>query len=55
MSLIERAIAANRKNAKNHDPSLANKPAPKVAILTCMEPRLNELLEWLASNPPMRM
>jgi carbonic anhydrase len=47
MSLIERAIAANRKNAKNHDPSLANKPAPKVAILTCMDPRLNELLEWL--------
>jgi carbonic anhydrase len=46
MSLIERAIAANRKNAKKHDPSLANKPAPKVAILTCMDPRLNQLLEW---------
>ena len=51
MSLIERAIAANRKNAKNHDPSLANKPAPKVAILTCMDPRLNELLEWLDIKP----
>src|SRR3984885_411514 len=47
MSLIERAIAANRKRAAHHDPSLANKPAPKIAILTCMDPRLNELLEWL--------
>ncbi|MGA7523609.1 MAG: carbonic anhydrase [Acidobacteriaceae bacterium] len=47
MSLIERAIAANRRNAVHHDPSLANKPAPKVAILTCMDPRLNDLLQWL--------
>ena len=51
MSLIERAITANRKNAEHHDPSLANKPAPKVAILTCMDPRLNQLLEWLDIKP----
>jgi len=51
MSLIERAIASNRKNAAHHDPSLANKPAPKVAILTCMDPRLNQLLEWLEIKP----
>jgi len=51
MSLIERAIAANRKNAKQHDPSLANKPAPKIAILTCMDPRVNQLLEWLDIKP----
>jgi carbonic anhydrase len=51
MSLIERAIAANRKNAAHHDASLANKPAPKVAILTCMDPRLNQLLEWLDIKP----
>jgi len=38
MSMIEHAIAANRKNAVRHDPSLANKPAPKIAILTCMDP-----------------
>ncbi len=38
MSLIEHAIIANRKSSKHHDPSLANKPAPKVAILTCMDP-----------------
>jgi len=51
MSLIEGAIAASRKHAKHHDPSLANKPAPKVAILTCMDPRLNQLLEWLEIKP----
>jgi carbonic anhydrase len=51
MSLIEHAIAANRKKAEYHNRSLANKPAPKVAILTCMDPRLNELLEWLDIKP----
>jgi carbonic anhydrase len=51
MSLIEHAIAASRKTAEHHDPSLANKPAPKVAILTCMDPRLNQLLEWLDIKP----
>jgi carbonic anhydrase len=51
MSLFEHAIAANRKNAKKHDPSLANKPAPKIAILTCMDPRVNQLLEWLDIKP----
>jgi carbonic anhydrase len=51
MSLIEHAIAANRKSAEHHDASLANKPAPKVAILTCMDPRLNDLLKWLDIKP----
>jgi carbonic anhydrase len=51
MSLIDRAIAASRKSAAHHDASLANKPAPKIAILTCMDPRLNELLERLDIKP----
>jgi carbonic anhydrase len=51
MSLIEHAITANRKSAERHDPSLANKPAPKIAILTCMDPRLNELLTWFDIKP----
>jgi carbonic anhydrase len=51
MSLIEHAIAASRKTAQQHDRSLANKPAPKVAILTCMDPRMNQLLEWLDIKP----
>ena len=51
MSLIDRAITASRKRAQQHDPSLANKPAPKVAIITCMDPRMNQLLEWLDIKP----
>jgi carbonic anhydrase len=51
MSIIERAVSANRKNSGQHDSTLANKPAPKIAILTCMDPRLNELLEWLDIKP----
>jgi carbonic anhydrase len=51
MSMIEHAIAASRKTAQHHDASLANKPAPKMAILTCMDPRLNDLLKWLDIKP----
>jgi carbonic anhydrase len=47
MSFIDRAVAANCKRVERHDPSLAQKPAPKIAVLTCMDPRLNELLQWL--------
>lgn len=51
MSLIDRAITANRKKEWQKDLWLINKPAPKVAILTCMDPRLNQLLEWLDIKP----
>jgi len=51
MSLIDRAIAANGKRAWHNEAWLTNKPAPKVAILTCMDPRLNELLQWLDIKP----
>ena len=51
MSLIDRAVSASRKRAAEHDPALAQKPAPKVAILTCMDPRLNDLLKWLDIKP----
>src|SRR5580692_6029837 len=51
MSLIDRAVSVNRKKAEHHDPALAQKPAPKIAILTCMDPRLNELLKWLDIKP----
>jgi len=51
MSLIERAIAVNHKKAWINDPALTQKPAPKIAILTCMDPRLNQLLEWLDIKP----
>jgi carbonic anhydrase len=51
MSLIERAIAVSRKRTWHNEPWLTNKPAPKVAILTCMDPRLNQLLQWLDIKP----
>jgi carbonic anhydrase len=51
MSLIDHAIAANRNKPWHHNASLTNKPAPKVAILTCMDPRMNQLLEWLDIKP----
>ncbi len=51
MSFIEGAVAAYHKKTRTHDASLANKPAPKIAILTCMDPRLNDLLEWLDIKP----
>jgi carbonic anhydrase len=51
MSLIDHAIVSSQASAKNHDPSLAGKPAPKVAIITCMDPRMNGLLERLDIKP----
>jgi carbonic anhydrase len=43
MSLIDKALEANRKYAKNYDPKLGKPPAPKVAVVTCMDPRLSDL------------
>jgi carbonic anhydrase len=51
MSLIEHAIVSSQASAKHHDPSLAQKPAPKIAIITCMDPRMNGLLERLDIKP----
>ena len=38
MSLIDKALEANRKYAKSYDPSHGKRPAPKVAVVTCMDP-----------------
>jgi carbonic anhydrase len=43
MSIIDKALAANRNYAKNYDPTLGKRPAPKVAVVTCMDPRLSDL------------
>jgi carbonic anhydrase len=51
VSTIDRAIAARHEKAWHADPALTSKPAPSVAILTCMDPRLNQLLEWLGLKP----
>jgi carbonic anhydrase len=43
MSVIDDALRANRNYAKNHDRTLARRPAPKIAVVTCMDPRLSNL------------
>jgi carbonic anhydrase len=43
MSLIDKALEANRNYAKKYDPKLGKRPAPKVAVVTCMDPRLSDL------------
>src|SRR4051794_32562088 len=47
MSIIDNALDANRKYAKRHDPKLGQRPAPKIAVVTCMDPRLSNLPEIL--------
>src|SRR6201990_1480166 len=43
MSLIDKAMAANRDYAKHRDPKLNDRPRPRLAIVTCMDPRLSDL------------
>ena len=43
MSIIDQAMKANEKFAKRYDPKLGGRPQPKIAIVTCMDPRLSDL------------
>jgi carbonic anhydrase len=43
MSIIDKALEANRNYAKNYDPTQGKRPAPKIAVVTCMDPRLSDL------------
>jgi carbonic anhydrase len=43
MSLIDKAVEANRDYAKAPDPRLKERPRPSVAVVTCMDPRLSDL------------
>jgi carbonic anhydrase len=43
MSLIDKAVEANRNYAKVPNPSLRERPAPRLAVVTCMDPRLSDL------------
>jgi carbonic anhydrase len=38
MGIIDNALKANRNYAKRHDARLAQRPAPKIAVVTCMDP-----------------
>ena len=43
MSLINKAVRANRNYARSYDPALGKRTAPKIAVVTCMDPRLSDL------------
>ncbi|MGC1450715.1 MAG: hypothetical protein WA830_11815 [Candidatus Sulfotelmatobacter sp.] len=44
MSIIDKALEANRSYAKNYDPTVGKHPAPKLAVVTRMDPRLSDHL-----------
>jgi len=43
MSIIDKALEANRSYAKKYNPKSGRRPAPKIVVLTCMDPRLSDL------------
>ena len=43
MSLIDDALEANKRYAREYDRTLVTSPHPKLAVLTCMDPRLSRL------------
>ena len=43
MSIVDKALEANRNYAKNYNPTLGKHPAPKIVVVTCMDPRLSDL------------
>src|ERR1700722_6223497 len=43
MSLIDKALKANHTWAKNYDRKLGAHPAPKIVVVTCMDPSLSNL------------
>jgi carbonic anhydrase len=43
MFIIDDALNANRNYAKSHDRKLAQRPTQKIAVMTCMDPRLSNL------------
>ncbi|MCS5732791.1 beta-class carbonic anhydrase [Herbiconiux daphne] len=47
MSLIDDAISANSALAASYDSSHSGRPAPKVAIVTCADPRLSGIVPLL--------
>ncbi len=47
MSIIDGALSANATIANGYDPDLGKPPAPKIAIVTCADPRLSNILEML--------
>ena len=47
MSVIDDTVSANKTIANDYDAGEVKPPAPRVAIVTCMDPRLTNILEML--------
>lgn len=47
MSIIDEALSANVGLAEGYDPALGGRPAPKIAIVTCADPRLTGVVRLL--------
>ena len=47
MSVIDDTLNANKTIANDYDAEQVKPPAPRVAIVTCMDPRLTNILEML--------
>jgi carbonic anhydrase len=47
MSIIDEALSANATIANDYDSDRAKPPAPKIAIVTCADPRLSNIEEML--------
>jgi carbonic anhydrase len=47
MSLIDEALSANATLATGYDPDRGRRPAPRIAIVTCADPRLSGILGML--------
>ena len=43
MSIIDEALSANATVANGYDPDRGKPPAPRIAIVTCMDPRLTDI------------
>jgi len=43
MSIIDKTLEANRNYTKNYNPALGKHPAPKIVVVTCIDPRLSDL------------
>jgi carbonic anhydrase len=50
MSMIDKALKANEQYARTYDKRLGGHPHPKVAVVTCMDPRLSDLEGILGLN-----
>ena len=43
MGIIDKALEANLNYAKTYDATHAGRPTPKIAVVTCMDPRISDL------------